>query len=125
MSVTTKMQSLLGEAVSSPTYLDFLKDAEFAFLSAVAERVSKKVSSKLVKVTPKKAISMSMLDIEGTTRSDIEINGYVSLIMLGNDVQVIVQINHAQLGKIEDEAKVKVGVLSAQMVADMVLRRLE
>ena len=124
MTVTKRMNSLLESAGKS--YHAYEVDMQVAFLADVAAILSKKVSKGKVTFRTERVVSTAFLTFDGVTKSDIEIEGSVAVIPAKNySATVLLNMKHAMLGNISDEATLKTGVLTTDKVADMVLVRLE
>lgn len=120
MTVTSKMTRLLSEATGG-TYLDALKDADVAFLDKVVSILKKRHSRKFEELRVHKGISSVFLAFKGQDNSDIDIDGYVALSTQSwTDVNVVLEAKHAMRGKIERTVPYKTGVLTPEVVADIV-----
>ena len=125
MTVTKRMSSLL-EATGGKTFHAYELDMQESFFSDVAALLSKKVSKSKVTFAVDRIVSTVFLTFKGVTKSDIEVDGSVAVIPVKDySVLVVLNVKHAMLGNVSDEATFKTGVLTTDKVADMVLRRLD
>lgn len=103
---------------SGSTYLDALKQAEIQFLGEVAKIVNSRQKYVKAKVAP--GVTMAFLEFEGVDTSDMEISGAIGLTHVHYDVTAHVSFESVQRGRQNFDQKLKVGVLTSDLVARMV-----
>jgi hypothetical protein len=106
---------------SGNSYADFQRKGELAFWGEVAQKInSKQRYSKARVATP--TSSLAFLIFEGTDSSDITLEGHAGLVLLdSNTIKVFVSSDSVYRGRGENEQTFKSGVLTTELVADMVL----
>jgi hypothetical protein len=99
---------------SSKPFHHFLRDAEMAFLKEVAKDTN---ASRYLAFKVEPGVSVPMLSFKGYDRSDLEVEGFLSLAVLdNNEVKVFMDMKHAQYGIKKDELKLKTGVMTPELV---------
>ena len=106
---------------SGRTYNDFLKEADAGFLQEVGKLVMKGQHSVQAKVHSPGGSTMFLV-LEGEDSSDMPIDGYASVIHTGSfDVKFYVELETVN-GKSSDEKEFKIGVLTTDLAAKMILQ---
>lgn len=107
-------------AAANNSFSDFLKRAEADFLQAVGKVVNAKQRYCTCRV--REGHSLSYLIVEGTDTSDITLEGAVSIDMIQEyQAAVHLSFDSAYRGKLDRTHRDKVGVITVDMVAAMVL----
>jgi hypothetical protein len=105
---------------SGESYNHFLKRADAAFLEAVGKVVNAK--QKYCSCRVREGITLSFLVVEGTDSSDFELDGAVSINMVQEHEAIVsLDFDSTYRGKVQREHRAKVGLLTVDLVADMVL----
>jgi len=111
-----KTTDLVAKTAGGKTFHDFLKKAQADFMGEVAKIVNAK--QKYVKAKLAGGVSTSFVSFEGVDTSDIELEGFLWLIMLDeHTVKYGVQIDKSQRGRHEEERTLKTGEVDAEMIA--------
>jgi len=109
-----------NRTASSTTYLDFLRQAQEGFFSAVAKEVNTKQHH--VKAKVGRTGSTGFLEFEGTDANDLALSGWAMLSDRASfEAAVLVQADSAYRGKLETTVHQKVGNLSVDLVVNVIL----
>jgi hypothetical protein len=105
---------------SGNSYADFQRKGELAFWGEVAQKINSK--QRYSKARVKDGVGVAFLIFEGTDSSDITLEGHAGLVLLdSNTIKVFVSSDSVYRGRGENEQTFKSGVLTTELVADMVL----
>jgi hypothetical protein len=112
----------MSRVAGSKSYNDYSKIADREFLQAVGKEITSAQKSCTAKVHD--GISVVMLKLEGEDSSDRPIDGFASVFPVGdNEVKFFLDLDTSN-GKVQEEKIYKVGVLTTDLAARLVLQHL-